>query len=123
VPRGGPQARRAKRRTVKFCDVEAAVRAERRWGELGLRDVLQEGLFAAARAAPRPGARAGKENARRAPQGASPACEPDAAGTGGQDDGEPQASAGAPAAPKHKRPAARAASPDKRARQITEWFK
>ena len=99
------------------------MRAERRWGELGLRDVLQEGLFAAARAAPRPGARAGKENARRAPQGAGPAPGPGPAGAGGQDGGELQAGAGAPGGPKHKRPAARAASPDNRARQITEWFK
>ena len=104
------QARRSKRRTVKFCDVEAAVRAERRWAEIGLRDLLREASFAELRdGAPKP--RAGKENAA----GGSPDPDPDPECA---DDEGPAAGS-----TRGKRPAAhKPGTPDKRARHITDFF-
>ena len=110
------QARRCKRRTVKFCDVEAAVRAERRWAEIGLRDLLREASFAELRdGAHKP--RGGKENA--AGGSADPDPDPECA----DDEGGAAAGSTRGGGTGSKRPAAhKPGTPDKRARHITDFF-
>lgn len=96
--------------------MEAAVRAERRWAEIGLRDLLREASFAELRdGAHKP--RAGKENAA----GGSPDPDPDPE----RADNEGGAAAGGArgGGTRGKRPAAhKPGTPDKRARHITDFF-
>ena len=87
------------------------MRTERRWAEIGLRDLLREASFAELRdGAHKP--RAGKENAAGRSQ------DPDRDPEGADDEGG-AAAGGA----RGKRPAAhKPCTPDKRARHITDFF-
>ncbi|KAK9834061.1 hypothetical protein WJX81_006721 [Elliptochloris bilobata] len=111
------QARRCTRRMVKFSDIEAAVRAERRWAEIGLRDMLKENAFAEARTGTAPKPRAGKENAAGGSQDLNP--DPDPAHDG---DGGAVRSAGPKGRAGKRDRAHKAGTPDKRARQITDFL-
>lgn len=98
------------------------MRCERRWGELGLRDVLKEDMFDEARAGAAPRARAGgKENAAGGSQHPDP--DPDPMQDGDNGGAEGGAESGAAKNRAGKRAAVhKAGSPDKRMRQITSFF-